>query len=377
MASWMVRRGAKTIGPFSTKVIQDKAREGQLLPTDQVKQAGQSDWRAAASIRGLFSAEVIQQAAVTNVQGIDNHGEAIPEALPVNNQGADAGIPETLSANMPVPPIFQRKIHTGQTKGKRTLIIVSSSVGGIVLMSFIAFVIVITLPTSKTDDIIPVDSDEKTTVVVEQNFESKADDPLLATPPGGGTLPEEGGTPPEMASATSPGGGTPPGEGGTPPEMVSATPSGGGTPPGEGGTPPGNPPNTTSSNSGVRPSKALVGHWRVVSNKRSKGYEFYIARSSDGFILYQLDNEGNRSKPRSYVIDKENLKTGEVKLHWDTGEKPDPRMGAFWRVDEQGRFIWDAMMWEKIVVSDADKAVTPIVRRNWYTCEYLDDQTQP
>ena len=77
------------------------------------------------------------------------------------------------------------------------------------------------------------------------------------------------------------------------------------------------------------------------------------------------------------MIDKENLKTGEVKLHWDTGEKPDPRMGAFWRVDEQGRFIWDAMMWEKIVVSDADKAVTPIVRRNWYTCEYLDDQTQP
>ena len=180
-----------------------------------------------------------------------------------------------------------------------------------------------------------------------------------------------------MASATSPGGGTPPGEGGTPPEMVSATPSGGGTLPEDGGTPPGNPPNTTSSNSGVRPSKALVGHWRVVSNKRSKGYEFYIARSSDGFILYQLDNEGNRSKPRSYVIDKENLKTGEVKLHWDTGEKPDPRMGAFWRVDEQGRFIWDAMMWEKIVVSDADKAVTPIVRRNWYTCEYLDDQTQP
>ena len=163
----MVRRGTKTTGPVTTKVIQDKARVGQLLPTDQVKQVGQLEWRAAASIRGLFPAEVLQQAVAASPQGNDVPGEGIPEALPINNQGADAVIPEALPANMPSPPTFQKKTITGHTNPKRNLIIVSSSVGGIVLITAIALVIIFNLPNSKTDDIIPAESDDKTTVVVE------------------------------------------------------------------------------------------------------------------------------------------------------------------------------------------------------------------
>ncbi|MGI9459139.1 MAG: DUF4339 domain-containing protein [Pirellulales bacterium] len=175
MASWMVRRGAKTIGPFSTKVIQDKAREGQLLPADQVKQVGQLDWRAAASIRGLFSAEAIQQAASASPQGNNVPGEDIPEALPINNQGIDAVIPEALPANMPAPPPFQKKSVAGHANTKRNLIIVSSSVGGIVLVTAIALIIIFNLPNSETDDIIPVESVEKTTVVVEEPLNPEAD----------------------------------------------------------------------------------------------------------------------------------------------------------------------------------------------------------
>ena len=181
----MVRRGTKTTGPVTTKVIQDKARVGQLMPTDQVKQVGQIEWRAAASIRGLFPAEVIQQAVSASPQGNNVPGEGIPEALPINNQGTDAVIPEALPANMPAPPSFQEKSVTGHTNTKRNLIIVSSSVGGIVLITAIALVIIFNLPSSETDDIIPVDSDEKTTVVVEEPLNPQADNAptQTSTPP--------------------------------------------------------------------------------------------------------------------------------------------------------------------------------------------------
>ena len=170
----MVRRGAKTIGPFSTKVIQDKVREGQLLPADQVKQVGQLDWRAAASIRGLFSAEVIQQAASANPQGNDVLGEGIPEALPIGTEAFGSDVSEALPANMPAPPTFQKKPITGHTNPKRNLIIVSLSVGGIVLIITITLFIVFNPFSSKTDDTIPVEPDEKTVVIVEEPQSSEA-----------------------------------------------------------------------------------------------------------------------------------------------------------------------------------------------------------
>ena len=175
----MVRRGAKTIGPFSAKVIQDKAREGQLLPGDQVKQVGQPNWRAAASIRGLFSVEAMRQAAVASPQRDTSPSEDIPEALPGNTQGVDAVIPEALPANMPAPPTIQNKTNTSRPNTKRNLVIVSSSVGGIFLLTAIALVISFNLPNSETDDIIPVESDEKTTVVVEESLDSQADNSLI------------------------------------------------------------------------------------------------------------------------------------------------------------------------------------------------------
>lgn len=182
MASWMVRRDAKTIGPFSTKVIQEKAREGQLLPADQVKQVGQLDWRAAASIRGLFPAEVIQQAVAASPRENNVPGEGIPEVLPVNSQGTEAVILEGLPANMPTPPTFLEKKRSGHTNTKRNLIIVSSAVGGIVLIITIALVIVFNPFSSKTDDIIPVEPDGKTVVIVEEPQGSETNN-APATPP--------------------------------------------------------------------------------------------------------------------------------------------------------------------------------------------------
>jgi len=78
----------------------------------------------------FFSAEAIQQAASASPQGNNVPGEDIPEALPINNQGIDAIIPEALPANMPAPPPFQKKSVTGHANTKRNLIVVSSSVGG-------------------------------------------------------------------------------------------------------------------------------------------------------------------------------------------------------------------------------------------------------
>ena len=181
----MVRRGTKTTGPVTTKLIQDKARVGQLLPTDQVKQVGQLEWRAAASIRGLFPAEAIQQSAVESLQGNNVPGEGILEALPGDTQGADAVIPEAFPANMPAPPPFQKKSVTGHTNTKRNLIIVSSSVGGIVLITAITLIIIFNLPNSETDVIIPVESDDKTTVVVEEPLNPEADNAPTqsSTPP--------------------------------------------------------------------------------------------------------------------------------------------------------------------------------------------------
>ena len=135
--------------------------------------------------------------------------------------------------------------------------------------------------------------------------------------------------------------------------------------------------------SSLRPSKALAGHWKVVADNpeqhlRYKGWEFWIAPNPSGFVLYQLDNDGNLSDPRTYVIDKENIKTREVKVHWDyPGQKHDSRFGDFWTVTEEGTFIWDKMQYEKLVFNDLDIATTPVIRRNIHTLEYVDGRTEP
>ena len=54
MASWLVRRGGKTMGPVTVEFLKQKAASGQLLPTDEIKQQGRTDWVPCGTVRGLF-----------------------------------------------------------------------------------------------------------------------------------------------------------------------------------------------------------------------------------------------------------------------------------------------------------------------------------
>jgi len=54
MASWLVRRGGKTMGPVTVEFLKQKAAAGQLLPTDEIKQQGRTDWVPCGTVKGLF-----------------------------------------------------------------------------------------------------------------------------------------------------------------------------------------------------------------------------------------------------------------------------------------------------------------------------------
>ena len=54
MASWLVRRGGKTMGPVTVEFLKQKAAAGQLLPTDEIKQQGKTDWVPCGTVKGLF-----------------------------------------------------------------------------------------------------------------------------------------------------------------------------------------------------------------------------------------------------------------------------------------------------------------------------------
>jgi len=54
MASWLVRRDGKTMGPVTVEFLKQKAAAGQLLPTDEIKQQGKTDWVPCGTVKGLF-----------------------------------------------------------------------------------------------------------------------------------------------------------------------------------------------------------------------------------------------------------------------------------------------------------------------------------
>jgi uncharacterized RDD family membrane protein YckC len=54
MASWLVRRDGKTMGPVTVEFLRQKAAAGQLLPTDEIKQQGRTDWVLCGTVKGLF-----------------------------------------------------------------------------------------------------------------------------------------------------------------------------------------------------------------------------------------------------------------------------------------------------------------------------------
>lgn len=141
MASWMVRRGDKKFGPLSTEVLKEKAGAGQLMPSDLVKQVGHLEWRAAANIRGLFSGEVVQQAAAAHHARNDEKISGTAVASSVTTPRATSVSPEALPPNSPAPPPFRIPARVPRINSKRKWILVSSSLGGLLLVTSIVLVI--------------------------------------------------------------------------------------------------------------------------------------------------------------------------------------------------------------------------------------------
>ena len=112
MAQWMVRRGDVTFGPVSAQNLQQKAASGELLPTDQIKQQGQMEWRAASSVRGIqFRTVEPEPAELVEVVEAANHGM-------------------TATAS-PMPPPFRANAIEKRSKVSTTTIL---GVGGTVLL---------------------------------------------------------------------------------------------------------------------------------------------------------------------------------------------------------------------------------------------------
>ena len=56
MALWVVKRGVKVIGKFTTQDLKDQCLKGEIRSSDLIKQQGQLEWRAVSSIKGLLPA---------------------------------------------------------------------------------------------------------------------------------------------------------------------------------------------------------------------------------------------------------------------------------------------------------------------------------
>ena len=54
MSEWLIRRGNKTLGPVTVDFLRQKAASGNLLPTDEIKQPGRTDWVPCSTVHGLF-----------------------------------------------------------------------------------------------------------------------------------------------------------------------------------------------------------------------------------------------------------------------------------------------------------------------------------
>ena len=142
MASWMVRRGDKKFGPLSTEVLKHKAGAGQLMPSDLVKQVGHLEWQAAANIRGLFSEEVVRRAAIARDSGNCGNVSGTAVASSVTTPRTTAVTPETLPPKSPAPPPFRMPARNPRVNAKKKWILVSSSLGGLLVVTAIALVII-------------------------------------------------------------------------------------------------------------------------------------------------------------------------------------------------------------------------------------------
>ena len=53
MPQWFIKKGQEKVGPVKTDALQEKARTGELLPTDYIKKVNAENWVQAKSLTGL------------------------------------------------------------------------------------------------------------------------------------------------------------------------------------------------------------------------------------------------------------------------------------------------------------------------------------
>jgi hypothetical protein len=80
MSNWFVKRGnGKEQGPVNSSSLKTMAQSGKLRPTDQVRQEDMNTWRAASSLKGLFSEAQLK--SPINVQALGEKAEEINQRV--------------------------------------------------------------------------------------------------------------------------------------------------------------------------------------------------------------------------------------------------------------------------------------------------------
>jgi uncharacterized RDD family membrane protein YckC len=91
MTDWHVNREGRLAGPFTEEQIREFATVGRLVPTDLLRRTGDTGWRMAQTIEGLFP---VQPAPVETIGATPPHPLAqAPENVP--RAASDPGSDET------------------------------------------------------------------------------------------------------------------------------------------------------------------------------------------------------------------------------------------------------------------------------------------
>ena len=80
MSNWLIKRGnGKEQGPVNSPSLKSMAQSGKLRPTDQVRQEDMDTWRAASSLKGLFSEAQLK--SPINVQALGEKAEEMNQKV--------------------------------------------------------------------------------------------------------------------------------------------------------------------------------------------------------------------------------------------------------------------------------------------------------
>lgn len=80
MSNWLIKRGnGQEQGPVNSSSLKTMAQSGKLRPTDQVRQEDMDTWRAASSLKGLFSEAQLK--SPINVQALGEKAEEMNQKV--------------------------------------------------------------------------------------------------------------------------------------------------------------------------------------------------------------------------------------------------------------------------------------------------------